>query len=58
MSVLPFDTLIISRGREKNDALFEEIKEQVPEVHKIGDCSAAAHILQAVQSANEVARKI
>jgi thioredoxin reductase len=58
MSVLPFDTLIISRGREKNDALFEEIKEQGPEVHKIGDCAAAAHILQAVQSANEVARKI
>jgi len=57
-SVLPFDTLIISRGREKNDALFEQIKEEVPEVHKIGDCSTAAHILQAIQSANEVARKI
>jgi len=58
MSVLPFDTLIISRGREKNDALFEQIKEEVPEIHKIGDCSAAAHILQAIQGANEVARKI
>ena len=57
-SVLPFDTLIISRGREKNDALFEQIKEEVPEIHKIGDCSAAAHILQAIQGANEVARKI
>jgi len=56
--VLPFDTLIISRGRVKNDALFEEIKGKAPEVHKIGDCAAAAHIQQAVQSANEVARKI
>jgi NADPH-dependent 2,4-dienoyl-CoA reductase/sulfur reductase-like enzyme len=58
MSVLPFDTLIISRGREKNDALFEQIKGKAPEVHKIGDCSAAAHIQQAIQTANEVARKI
>ncbi|MBL7176307.1 MAG: FAD-dependent oxidoreductase [Desulfobacteraceae bacterium] len=57
-SVLPFDTLIISRGREKNDALFEQIKGEVPEIHKIGDCSAAAHIQQAIQTANEVARKI
>ncbi|MBC8462259.1 MAG: hypothetical protein H8D67_30185, partial [Deltaproteobacteria bacterium] len=55
---LPFDTLIISRGREKNDALFEQIKGEVPEIHKIGDCAAAAHIQQAIQTANEVARKI
>jgi 2,4-dienoyl-CoA reductase-like NADH-dependent reductase (Old Yellow Enzyme family)/thioredoxin reductase len=57
-SILPFDTLIISRGREKNDALFEQIKGEVPEIHKVGDCSAAAHIQQAILGANEVARKI
>jgi 2-enoate reductase len=57
-NVLPFDTLIISRGREKNDALFHEIEGQVPEIHKIGDCDAAGNILKAVWSANEIARKI
>ena len=57
-SLLPFDTLIISRGRQKNDALFEELKGKAPEVYKIGDCAAAGNIQKAVWSANEVARKI
>jgi 2,4-dienoyl-CoA reductase-like NADH-dependent reductase (Old Yellow Enzyme family)/thioredoxin reductase len=57
-SVLPFDTLIISRGREKNDALFNELEGKAPEVYKIGDCDAAGNILKAVWSANEIARKI
>jgi 2,4-dienoyl-CoA reductase-like NADH-dependent reductase (Old Yellow Enzyme family)/thioredoxin reductase len=56
--VLPFDTLIVSRGREKNDALFQELEGRVPEVYKIGDCAAAGNIQKAVWSANEVARKI
>jgi 2,4-dienoyl-CoA reductase (NADPH2) len=57
-SVLPYDTLIISRGREKNDSLFAKIEGKVSEVYKIGDCSAAGDIQNAVWSANEVARKI
>jgi 2,4-dienoyl-CoA reductase-like NADH-dependent reductase (Old Yellow Enzyme family)/putative sterol carrier protein/thioredoxin reductase len=57
-SVLPFDTLIISRGRKKNDALFEQLKGKAPEVYKIGDCDAAGNIQKAVWSANEIARKI
>jgi 2,4-dienoyl-CoA reductase-like NADH-dependent reductase (Old Yellow Enzyme family)/thioredoxin reductase len=56
--VLPFDTLVISRGREKNDALFSEIEGLIPEVYKIGDCDAAGNILKAIWSANEIARKI
>jgi len=57
-SVVPYDTLIISRGREKNDALFETIEGKAAKVHKIGDCAAAGDIQKAVFSANEVARKI
>jgi len=57
-SVLPFDTLIISRGRRKNDALFEQLEGKAPAVYKIGDCAAAGNIQKAVWSANEVARKI
>jgi 2,4-dienoyl-CoA reductase-like NADH-dependent reductase (Old Yellow Enzyme family)/thioredoxin reductase len=55
---LPFDTLIISRGRKKNDELFPELEGKAPEVYKIGDCANAANILGAVWSANELARKI
>jgi len=57
-SVLPYDTLVISRGREKNDSLFAKIEGKASEVYKIGDCSSAGNIQKAVWSANEVARKI
>jgi len=56
--VLPYDTLIISRGRKKNDSLFEQLKGKAPEIYKIGDCAAAGNILKAIWSANDVARKI
>lgn len=56
--VLPYDTLIISREREANDALFNELQGKAPEVYKIGDCSQVGDIKTAVWSANEVARKI
>jgi len=57
-SILPFDNLIISRGRQKNDALFEQLEGKASEVYKIGDCAAAGNIQKAVWSANEIARKI
>lgn len=57
-NVLPFDTLIISRGREKNDTIFNDLQGKVSEIYKIGDCEAAGNILKAVWSANEIGRKI
>lgn len=57
-SVLPYDTLVISRGRTKNDFLFDKIEGKAAEVYKIGDCAAAGDIQKAVWGANEVARKI
>ncbi len=56
--VLPYDTLIISRGRKSNDALFDELQEKVPEIHKIGDCNGVKDIHRAIWTANEVAREI
>jgi len=56
--VIPYDTLIISRGRKSNDALFEQLEGKVKEIHKIGDCESTANIKKAVWSANELARKI
>lgn len=55
---LAYDTLIISRGRKSNDALFDQLAGKVKEIHKIGDCDSTANIKKAVWSANEVARKI
>lgn len=56
--VLPYDTLIISRGRRSDDALFDALQEEVPEIHKIGDCKGVKDIQHAIWTANEVAREI
>jgi 2,4-dienoyl-CoA reductase (NADPH2) len=56
--VIPYDTLIISRGRKSNDSLFEQLEGKVKEIHKIGDCESTANIKKAIWSANELARKI
>jgi len=55
---LPYDTLIISRGRKPVDSIYDELEGKVKEIYKIGDCSKVANIKGAVWSANEVARKI
>lgn len=57
-SILPFDTLIISRGRRKNDAIYRQLEAKAPVIYKIGDCAAAGNIQKAVWSANQVARMI
>ena len=56
--VLNYDTLVISRGREKNDTLFHKLSTTGREVYSIGDCSAAGDIQKAIWGANIVARKI
>jgi 2,4-dienoyl-CoA reductase-like NADH-dependent reductase (Old Yellow Enzyme family)/thioredoxin reductase len=55
---LSYDTLVISRGRKKNDEIFDELQGKIQEIYKIGDCLAAGNIQRAVWSANEAARKI
>jgi len=54
--VLPYDALIISRGRERDNALSGHL--QGREVQEIGDCSSVGDIHKAIFSANEVARAI
>ncbi len=59
--VLPYDTFILSRRfgeRKSNDSLFDELQGKVAEVYKIGDCLQVKGIIEAIWSANEVARKI
>ncbi|MEE8400468.1 MAG: FAD-dependent oxidoreductase [Desulfobacterales bacterium] len=56
--VLSYDTLIVSRGRKSNDALFDALEGKVAEIHKIGDCRGVKDIHRAIWTANEVAREI
>jgi len=57
-TILPYDTLIISRERATNDSIYETLQGKASEVYKIGDCQEVGDIKTAVWSANEVARKI
>jgi 2,4-dienoyl-CoA reductase-like NADH-dependent reductase (Old Yellow Enzyme family)/thioredoxin reductase len=56
--LLPYDTVIVSRGRKANSDVYDALKGSAAEVYKIGDCVKAADIHEAIWTANEVARKI
>jgi 2-enoate reductase len=55
---VPYDTLVISRGRERDNALSRQLQGRAAEVHEIGDCSSVGDIQKAISSANQVARTI
>ena len=55
---IPYDTFVISRERIKQDAMLDELKAKVPEVHLIGDCADAQEIKEAILTANEICRKL
>jgi len=57
-SVIPYDTLIISRRTKKRKDLVEKLEKSGMEIHRIGDCAKVGNILRAIFSANQVARKI
>ena len=58
VKTLPYDTLIISRGRKSNDTIYDDLAEVSPAVYKIGDCMRVRDIRRAIWGANEVARKL
>jgi len=57
-SVLPYDALVVSRGRERDNALTAHLQGKGADVHEIGDCSSVGDIEKAITSANQVARTI
>ena len=57
-SVIPYDTLIISRRTKKRKDLVEKLEKTGIELYRIGDCAKVGNILRAIFSANQVARKI
>ncbi len=56
--VAPYDVVIVSSPRKRNDELFTELESVVPELYKIGDCNRIGLIADAVKAANELARTI
>ncbi len=56
--VIPYDTLIVSLNREQNVSLYDELKDKVAEIHKIGDCANISDIKEAIFTANDIVREI
>lgn len=57
MEILSYDTLIVSGKRVPDDTKFKALQGRV-DVYRIGDCSEVGGITQAIQTANEIARRI
>lgn len=55
---LPYDVLIVSGGRKKNDEMFNALQEIAPTVIKIGDCDKPGVIREAIIAANMAARNL
>ncbi|MFH1141487.1 MAG: FAD-dependent oxidoreductase [Chloroflexota bacterium] len=52
------DTVIVALDRVPENTLVEQLRGKVPEVYEVGDCVEPLHIMNAVHSANRVARLI
>ncbi len=55
---LPCDTVIIALGFKANDSLYHQLKNQVDEIYKIGDCIKARNFIDATHEAYLVAQDI
>ena len=55
---MPYDTFIVSLGRKSNNELFKDLQETMKEVYAIGDAGKIGEIIDAMEAANEIARKI
>ncbi|MDI9610517.1 MAG: FAD-dependent oxidoreductase [Archaeoglobales archaeon] len=52
------DTAVIAVGTKPNDGLYDQLKDKVPEIYKIGDCLKPRKAIDATQEAFELALKI
>lgn len=52
------DTIVLALGYTANTALYEALKDKVPELYRIGDCAKPRNIADAVREGAYVARQI
>lgn len=57
-SKLPYDTLVIAAGMQKEEKLFLEAEKRFKRVRRIGDCLNVRNIQGAIWDAHEVARRL
>ncbi|MFX1385660.1 MAG: FAD-dependent oxidoreductase [Promethearchaeota archaeon] len=52
------DSIVIATGMEPNMDLYNELKNEISNIHTIGDCSQAQRILEAIHSGYSLSNKI
>jgi len=52
------DTIVIAAGMEVSDDLFYDLKQKIPNIHKIGDCSQARRILEAIHEGYSIGKTL
>lgn len=55
---IQYDTFIVSMGRRANNQLYDQLKDKVAEIHKIGDCNNIGEIVEAMEEAHNLGNKI
>ena len=45
-------------GRRANNHLYDQLKDKVAEIHKIGDCNNIGEIVEAMEEAHKLGNKI
>jgi thioredoxin reductase len=52
------DTVVLMMGKVPEDSLFHELRDRVPELHRVGDAVAPRQITEAIWEGNLAARQI
>jgi thioredoxin reductase len=53
-----FDTIVLVMGKQANEQLYYQLKHNVPELHRVGDCVAPREITEAIYEGNIVGRTV
>jgi len=56
--IIKADTVVIAAGLEPNNELLNTLKEKLPKVHAIGDCSQARRMLEAIHEGYAIGQKL
>ncbi|MFW9825071.1 MAG: FAD-dependent oxidoreductase, partial [Candidatus Thorarchaeota archaeon] len=56
--IVKADTVVIAAGMEPQNELFNVLKEKIPNLHSIGDCSNARRMLEAIHGGYAIAQKL
>ncbi|MHA1992847.1 MAG: hypothetical protein ACW98A_17960 [Candidatus Hodarchaeales archaeon] len=56
--IVKADTVVIAAGMEPYNNLLNTLKEKLPNIHAIGDCSQARRMLEAIHEGYAIGRKL